>query len=49
MDRAEIIGAGLLIVSAAALGWMWWAFQNAPLVDDDDDDDEDYGSWNDER
>ena len=44
MDRAEIIGAAFLIVSAAALGWMWRAFKNAPLIDDDDD--EDYGSWN---
>ena len=42
MDRAEIIGAALLIVSAAALGWMWRAFKNAPLIDDD----EDYEEWN---
>lgn len=43
MDRAEIIGAAFLIVSAAALGWMWREFKNAPLVDDDD---EDYEEWN---
>ena len=44
MDRAEIIGAAFLIVSAAALGWMWWEFKNAPLIDDDDA--EDYEEWN---
>lgn len=41
MERAELIGLGFLIGACAALGWMWWEFKNAPLIED-----EDYEDWN---
>ena len=41
MDRSELIWLGFLLGAVAALGWMWWEFKNAPLVDD-----EDYEDWN---
>lgn len=46
MKDMFILGCGFVLGSCAALGWMWWEFKNAPLVDDED---EEYGSWNDER
>lgn len=42
MDEMVLIGCGFMIGAAAALGWMWWEFRQAPLVDDD----EDYEDWN---
>lgn len=40
------IGLPIIAGAVCVLAYLWWEFQNAPLVDDED---EDYGSWNDER
>lgn len=41
MERTDFIGLGFILGAAAALGWMWWEFKNAPLIED-----EDYEDWN---
>jgi hypothetical protein len=41
MSNEVLIGCGFMVGACATLGWMWWEFKNAPLIDD-----EDYEDWN---
>ena len=43
MDRIQLIGTGFAVGSIISLIYLWWEFQNVPLVDDED---EDYEEWN---
>jgi hypothetical protein len=41
MTEVVLTGIGFFVGAIATLGWMWWEFKNAPLIDD-----EDYEDWN---